>query len=288
MKKLISVFIVIFWYSICFSLETLMPPPVSVINWHENMRVLNLRGTYISMKPTEKKDFDYKITGLGLSGDYNFAVNDKCGFSCNFFTNGFNAEAKDNYSNYYMDFSFSGLNPNYVYEVVGGEEKDIAGEITKTGFSWINYFGCGVYWFSMGSKAQSIRSGREQKDSPFKFKMKTFQIGSVMEIPLSFWISFVPSYSGMQAYSYTAEMGGEKYEYENYDAPWMYTYGFDIFIRPFRLNPNLKISAGLLTQLVKANSNDDSGVKTTLIMIGMQYEWGKHYSSLLVGPGITK
>jgi len=40
--------------------------------------------------------------------------------------------------------------------------------------------------------------------------------------------------------------------------------------------------------LVKANSNDDSGVKTTLIMIGMQYEWGKHYSSLLVGPGITK
>ncbi|MEW6557915.1 MAG: hypothetical protein AB1349_11300 [Elusimicrobiota bacterium] len=268
--------------------EKLMPQPVSVINWHDGMRVLNIKGIYLSMKPEKKEpNYSFSISGLGLTGDYNFAVNDKCGFNINYFVMGINSDSKDTYSKYVNDLTIWSINPNFSLELIGGEKKDIAGEITKSDFSMAAFIGLGRFSMGSSSYAQSNISGREKDTGSMDLIMKSWDLGAVAEIPLSFWISLAPSWY-MTTYS---SMEGKVFDQtieEDGLSITMQMYGTDIFIRPLKLNPNLKVSLGMLFGLVESNSKDESGYKSTLIILGLQYEWGKHYSSVLVGPGITR
>lgn len=243
-----------------------------------------MRGIYLSMEPTDKELYAASITGLGVVGDYNRAFTDEIGASINFSIFGMNGELETPYSLMNIDMTMVTINPNIVYEIVGGEEKDIAGEIIKDGFSLSVFGGINATFMSMTSSQESIKSGRKETEYPMLTMMKGYDFGVVAEIPIRYWISAVPSYYLVKYMSMT--MDGESVD--GFESPMQHTFGVDFFVRPLKLNPNLKVSMGMLMGLLSANSEDESGYKTTMYVFGIQYEWGKHYSGLFLNPGITR
>lgn len=271
-----------------FASETnLMPPPVSIVNWHKHSGVLNLQGIYLSMKPTDDQYNSPTIDGAGLAGDLNVAFSDKWGMNMTLSYIGMTGKSEDTYSRQDLTMGVFNFNMNGIFELVGGEKKNIAGEITEDGFSWSVFAGWGRTMMSMDIAQKNKSTGNAQPLGPLgsmDITMGSINYGTLMEIPLAFWISIVPNY---YVTKYTSmEINGKSVS--GFKSPAQTVYGADILVRPLKLNPNLKISLGMLMGLVDANSDTSSGYKSTLIVFGIQYEWGKHYSSVLFHPGIAR
>ncbi len=77
---------------------------------------------------------------------------------------------------------------------------------------------------------------------------------------------------------------GDSHTSDPEQTPMAYTYGLDIWLRPFANAPNWKISLGTALQQVEANSDDGSDTDNTMIMLGFVYEWGSTYSDVVFGP----
>lgn len=263
----------------------LMPPPVSVINWHKGSGVLNIRGIYLGMEPKDDQFNAPSINGGGIVCDINKAFTDRLGMNFNFSFIGMTGKAEDDFSRQDLSFITFSYNPNLVVELIGGEKKNIAGEIIEDGFSWSVFGGFGVSMMTMDISQRSKSAGSAGSFySVMKTTLYSLDFGTVMEFPLAFWISLVPNYYAVKYTSMKVDgksVGGFK-------SPMQSIYGMDILIRPLKLNPNLKVSLGILMGLVDANTDTSSGYKSTLIMLGLQYEWGKHYSSLLFHPGAVR
>ena len=265
----------------------LLPPPVSVINWHKQVRTVNMRGLYMSMTPKTDAVGAMTITGGGMLMDYNDGWSEHFGGSYNLTMMGMTGKSEDQYSTNSMGTFMFNLNPNIVWTPINGEKKDIAGEVTKTGFSLALYGGYGMSLMSFGTSQDIIPTQTTRTSDSMSMSMFSMDYGVVMEVPIAWWISIMPSYNITKYTGGSVSVGGESYSIDGADLPAQAIFGADILVRPMKLNPNLLVSLAALTGLVSGNS-DNSNYNSTMIMLGIQYEWGKHYSSTFISPGITK
>ena len=265
----------------------LMPPPVSVINWHKGMSALDVQGFYMTMTPKLNLPGSMKFSGAGLLFDYNKSASEHFGFNLNGSVIGMTGTSEDTYSQNNLYSTMLNINPNLVYTPIDGEKKDIAGEIVDTGFSWAIFGGVGLMAMNLDTQQVITVANITRTPDTMMMTMTSFDYGTVMEIPLSWWISLEPSYTITQFVSGSVTVGGQTIEIDASNLPAQSVYGADILIRPLKLNPNLRISLGALAGMIAANS-DNSDYSSTMIMLGIQYEWGKHYSSSFISPGFTR
>ena len=233
------------------------PPPITCINFHEDTG--QWRATFITM-------------GLGDSGDaiggafeYTMSPADDGGHSLNLM-----------YLN--MDLGemmgttpFLSIGCNFIYELVGGEKKDIAGEIVKKEFSLATFFGMNISYMSMSTDYMD---------------MTMFGLGEgggvVAEIPLGGFISFVPYISFTLMLSMTdmtMDIMGTTYSDVSSSTTTSFRYGCDIVLTPFRNAKDWKISVGTALGMIAANEGSNS-----MITFAITREWGKHYKSTTIGP----
>lgn len=292
MKKANILILSLVWFLACVPLfadqstgSQLMPPPVSVINWHKGMTALDIQGLYMTMTP--KLASGMKISGAGVLFDYNDSASEHLGFNLNGSFIGMTGTLEDTYSRYNMATSMLSLNPNIVITPINGEVKDIAGEIIKSGFSWGIFGGMGITTMGFDTSQDIMIANKTVTGTAMSMMMTSMDYGTLMDIPISWWLSIEPSYTITQYVSGSVTFGGQTISIDASMLPAQSIFGADILVRPLKLNPNLKISLGMLAGMIAANS-DSSDYSSTMIMLGIQYEWGKHYSSSFISPGFTK
>lgn len=228
------------------------PPPISSLNFHSGSG--NLKNTLIYF------GVGNNVFAYGDAFQYTRSLSDHNGFNLTLFGMNmaykiplFNFELDDNnYHTYeiwteWSSFLIWSIGGNFIQEIIGGEKKDIAGEIIENKFS-LSLFGGGNV---LGMSSFGV--------------FGHIQGGLVFEIPLGYMFSIVPYAS----YSYF--MGDE-----NSTSP---TFGWDLIITPFRNSRDWKISLGASLALIENNKDDNM-----MFTIGIIYEWGKYYKGTTITP----
>jgi len=256
------------------------PPPVSNPNIHKDVTELKGSAIYFSSS-TDELDID----AYGANLDYLFGAGERFGINGVFTMMGMTGDSSGDMS---MDMSgfLMSVGGNILYEILQGEHKDAAGEITKISWGLTVYAGLtySASFFSISSSIDDPVLGSMDMDMDIVNSEMTGMSGLVAQIPLGKRLQIVP-YGGYNVMfggtsSYDVTVNGTTYSdsesIDSYDYP---VYGADIVLRPFRNNPNWKISLGTVMAQISNNDSDN-----LMIMLGVTYEKGKHYSETLFGP----
>lgn len=249
-----SVFIIIIigFIKIIYSQSEATPPPISTLNFHSGSGAWKNTIMYLQVGKS--------IASYGNFFQYSRALSDRRGFSLlllgmnmSYQVPNFDMQFHEDY--YYTSTTWTEWNNIFLYmiganliqEIVGGEKKDIAGEIVSRGLS-LSIFGGG---YLMGMK--------------YLGNIGIGQAGIVAEVPIFWMFSIVP------------------YSYFNYffndNSAIAPTYGWDILITPFRNARDWKISLGASIAQIEGNKDQNR-----TIMIGILHEWGKFYKGTTITP----
>lgn len=226
--------------------QRVSPPPISSANVYAETTDIMVRAMYMDMA-----DF---LTGGGASAMFGYGLTDRLGVGVNIGLLGMVGDMSG--PGYETDITamtmpFGGV---LILEVLGGNEKDAAGVITKRRPT-VSLFG-GLQAVFMSMTTESTYSTYSDTDV-----YGYAQGGVVADVPLSGWLSLAP---------YGSIMVGETE---------ITSYGADIVVRPFRNAPDWQISVGTVLQQVDANDDD-----STVIMVGLSYTGTRHHRRVRIGP----
>lgn len=256
------------------------PPPVSEINLHSGSGSLNNRFIYNSQETG-----DSEMVGYGYNFTLTKAKSDSIGIGTNLFLMTLESDSEGFDSSGFL--VSGGATP--IWEIVGGEERDAAGEITHLGFSLALFANFNLTAMNMETDTTSSYTNPYTGATTTTTNSQTMDIimfavggGVVAEIPIGSRLSIMPFFSLQQQVYGTYSVDGNSETFD--ETPMTTSYGADIILRPFKNAPNWKFSLGTVLQQVEANSSDDEDTENSLIMFSINYEWGKTYSELILGP----
>ncbi len=260
------------------------PPPISCLDFFKGVKQLTFTGLYMKMGEAEDSGLDEAPTAWGFQAEAARGAGDGLGAIVNGMFMKINVPIEnEDYPAFMM-----GTNLFLVKDLVQGEKKDIAGEITEKKTT-VALFGGGGYNFTSFTMEDIMSSGFDMTINTNEISLP---IGLAAELPLNAMISFVPF--GRFAWSRTSMditmpyvmgwtlSGGLIWGYSFTDSSYTTTrldYGADINIRPFRNAPEWKISVGTVLSQIEGMSKGN-----LLFIASVKREWGKYYSSTMFGP----
>lgn len=270
------------------------PPPISCLDFFKGVKQLTFTGIYMKMGEAENSGLDEAPTAWGFQAEAAQGAGDGMGALVNGMFLKMNVPIFNEDNPAFM----LGMNAMLVKDLVQGEKRDIAGEITEKKPT-VALFG-GVGWNFVGFTLEDFSIpgfGPSGYDLTMNTSELSFPVGLAAELPLSPFISLVPfgrfawSKSSMDITMPYPQILITSYMPLQMDTLWMldysdssYTttrmdYGADINLRPFRNAPEWKISVGTVLSQVEGMSKGN-----LLLMASIKREWGKHYSSTMFGP----
>lgn len=265
------------------------PPPISCLDFFKGVRQFTFTYLYMKMGEAEDSGLDEAPTAWGLQGEMAEGARDGLGAIVNGMFMKVNVPMNnEDYPAYMM-----GTNLFLVKDLIQGEKKDIAGEITEKKKTVAVFGGLG-YTYTNFTMEKFMGSTLDLSMSTSEFSLP---LGMAAELPLNPMISLVPfgrfalsktsmsmtvPYPMMVIDSYVPFTYHYVWNLEFVDSSYTNTrfdFGSDINIRPFRNAPEWKISVGTVLSQVSGMSKGN-----LLFIVSVKREWGKYYSSTMFGP----
>jgi hypothetical protein len=259
------------------------PPPISCLDFFKGVKQLTFTGLYMKMGEAEDSGLDEAPTAWGFQAEAAGGGADGLGAIANamFLKINVPVNNEDNPG------TMLGTNLYLVKDLVQGEKRDIAGEITEKKPTVALFGGAGltITSFTMENVLQDL-------DFSMLNTEISLPVGLAAELPLNPFISLVPF--GRFAWSHTSMSLVVPYFITVPTPPYVYytttsvdsgfsdtrfDYGADINLRPFRNAPEWKISVGTVLSQVEGMSKGN-----LLFIASIKREWGKYYSSTMFGP----
>jgi hypothetical protein len=158
-----------------------------------------------------------------------------------------------------------------VYEMLGGNDRDPAGQITRRQPTLSIFGGTEIIPLSMSldmdMDEDMARMAGVERHMDYSETDVFVEGGGLFDVPLADWLSAVPF--GSLMLGKTRAPGVTR----------LTNLGLDILVRPFRNDPNWEVSVGTVWQQVEANTRGSH-----LIMAGLSYTLAPHFTRTRVGP----
>ena len=229
--------------------QQISPPPIASANIYDASHQYDLRVMYMDMGFVDGGGFNFTET-QGFTEWFGLVAS----VGLMYFTGTMDTWG----SGYDIQILTVPIGVVAVFEVLGGNDMDAAGQITQYRPTLALFAGPQVMLSTTTMEYDTWYGTRTDSDTDaFGFG----QVGAVGEIPLASWVSIMP---------YGNVMFGETE---------IVSYGADILVRPFRNAPDWQISCGTVLQQIESNDDD-----STMIMFGVSHVQTKNRSRLQIGP----